>query len=203
MLNTNDLLDKYEKTCLVKTFSDVLDQSGGINRELLIGDVDEEYATGAEMAIRFWNLMDKDVPIEERMPIKVYINSYGGSVTAGLTVIDAISMSKTPVYTIVMGTAYSMGLEIAISGHKRYCYKNASYLFHEGSIRTGSIDANKFKNLADFYKKELERTKQNLFRYTAVTEEWYKEHQNDDVWLFSEEALELKLVDEVIEEFIL
>ena len=203
MLNTNDLLDKYKKTCLVKTFSDVLEQSGGINRELLIGDVDEEYATGAEMAIRFWNLMDKDIPIEERMPIKVYINSYGGSVTAGLTIIDAITMSKTPVYTIVMGAAYSMGLEIAIAGHKRYCYKNASYLFHEGSISTGSIDANKFKNLADFYKKELERTKQNLFRYTAVTEEWYKEHQNDDVWLFSEEALELKLVDEVIEEFIL
>ena len=53
------------------------------------------------------------------------------------------------------------------------------------------------------FTRELERTKQNLFKHTAVTEEWYKEHQNDDVWLFSEEALELKLVDEVIEEFIL
>lgn len=50
------------------------------------------------MAIRFWNLMDKDIPIEERMPIKVYINSYGGSVTAGLTIVDAITMSKTSLY---------------------------------------------------------------------------------------------------------
>ena len=202
-MTIENILEKYEEKVELKTFADVMEQSSCLKRELLIEDVDDEYATGVEMAIRFWNTMDKDIPINERNPIKLYVNSYGGSVTAGLAIIDAITMSKTPVYTIVMSTAYSMGLEIAITGHKRFCYKNATYLFHEGSIRTGSMDANKFKNFADFYKKEIERTKANLFDHTNITEEWYKEYQNDDVWLFSEEAVELGLVDEILTEFII
>ena len=198
-----DVLTKYEEKIELKSYANVMEECGLLNREILIQDVDEETAIGAEMAIRFWNQEDVDLPVEDRKAIKIYIDSCGGSISAGLAIIDSITMSKTPVYTIVIGGAYSMGLEIAIVGHKRFCYKNATYLFHEGSIYASSMDANKFKNLADFYKKQIEQTKSNLLLCTKITEEWYKDHQNDDVWLFSHEAIELGLVDEILTEFVI
>ena len=47
-----------------------------------------------------------------REPIKLYIYTYGGACYAGFALIDAISASKTPVHTIVLGTAMSMGIFI-------------------------------------------------------------------------------------------
>lgn len=201
-MTLQDILKKYHDNCEIKSFADVIEQSSAINREIMIYQVDEELASGIELMIRFWNNIDAGIPAVERKPIKIFIDSLGGSVTAGFTIIDAIKMSITPVYTIVVGSAYSMGLEIAIAGHKRFCYKNATYLFHEGSIGLGSVDANKFKNFAEFYKKQIACSKEMIILHTNITEEWYKEHQNDDVWLFAEEAKELNMVDEIVEEFI-
>lgn len=201
-MTITEVLSMFEEKVELKSMADVMQQVSALNREILIEDVDEDSASAVELIIRFWNDCDKDIPVEERKPIKVYINSYGGVISGGLAIIDSITMSKTPVYTIVIGAAYSMGLEIAITGHKRFCYKNATYVFHEGSISSMSMDANKFKNFADFYKRQLQKNKANLLSHTNITEEWYKEHQNDDVWIFAEEALELGLVDVITEEFI-
>ena len=74
-MTIENILEKYEKRVELKTFADVMEQSSCLKRELLIEDVDDEYATGVEMAIRFWNTMDKDIPINERNPIKLYVNS--------------------------------------------------------------------------------------------------------------------------------
>jgi hypothetical protein len=60
---------------------------------------------------------------QKRQPIKIYINTPGGSVTDGLALIGVISSSKTPVYTIANGSVCSMGIPILLSGHKRYSLK--------------------------------------------------------------------------------
>jgi ATP-dependent Clp protease protease subunit len=187
----------------IKTYEDVVNQHAGWTRTLLVGDIDADLGGAIESFIRFYNQYDEEqnIPVEKRMPIKIYIDSNGGDLCATFTIIDAIRLSKTPVWTIVIGSAYSGGFFISIAGHKRFAYPLATFMYHEGS--TGNIaDAGKFRNFADFYDRQLEMLKQITLKYTNITEEQYKEHKKDDWWLDTKEALELGVIDEVVEEFV-
>ena len=74
----------------------------------------------------------------ERTPIKLFINSYGGSVYDGLALIDVIKNSKTPVHTICVGSCMSMALWIWLSGVKRLVGERAASMFHD--ISTFAVD---------------------------------------------------------------
>jgi ATP-dependent Clp protease protease subunit len=67
----------------------------------------------------------------ERKPIKLFINSYGGSVYDGLALIDVIKRSKTPVHTICVGSCMSMGLWIWLAGAKRLIGERSTLMFHD------------------------------------------------------------------------
>lgn len=194
-----DFLDTKD----VKDFNKILEIADTLNRTIIIEEIDEESGVVAESLIRFWNRYDEEneIPIEEREPIKVYIDSPGGYLTSTFTIMDSIKLSKTPVWTINIGCAYSGGFFIFICGHKRIAYPTSSFLYHEGN---GSVsgDANKFQNQADFYKKQRQRLKEFTLTYTKITEEQYNEHIKDDWWLFADEALGLGIADEIATEFI-
>ena len=192
MNNTNDIKDI---DCISERW-DILE------RVMLINDITEAVADAISHLIRLWNCMDKGVPISERKPIKIYVDSSGGSLVGALTIADSIKMSKTPVYTINMGAAYSGGLLVFITGHKRYSYKSSSFLFHEGSTSTGAIDAGKFRNFAGYYEKLIKKMKDYILDCTNITEEEYKEIRNDDYWFFADEAIEKGVCDEIMEEFV-
>lgn len=70
----------------------------------------------------------------KREPIYLYINSFGGSVYSGLALIDVIAASKTPIYTVCIGSCMSMGLIIFISGQKRLIGKNSTIMCHGVSL---------------------------------------------------------------------
>ena len=180
-------------------FADVVDLSHALNRHLYIGDITADVADAIDSYIRFFNRLDEEeqIPIEERQPIKILVNSSGGEVMATMTIIDSIKNSKTPVWTINTGTAYSGGFFIFICGHKRFAYPHSSFLFHEGS--TGTVgDAHKFNNWADFYKKVLINLRNITLVNTDISEELYDDHSKDDWWLFADEAIELGICDEII-----
>ena len=131
--------------------------------------------------------------------IKIFINSPGGSLTETFTMIDAIRLSKTPVYTIATGPAYSGGFFTFIAGHKKFAYPHASFLYHEGSVGNAA-DASKFRNFADFYSKQLNQLKDITLKYTKITPEEYQEHIKDDWWFTAEEALKYGICDVIIGE---
>lgn len=184
-------------------FGDIADLSNALNRQLNIGEIDGNVGDAIDSYIKFFNRQDEqdDIPVEERVPIKIYIDSPGGDLIATFTMINSIRMSKTPVWTINIGAAYSGGFFTFIAGHKRFAYPLASFLFHEGSTGT-SGDAGKFRNFADFYKKELDNLKKIVLEYTDITEEDYEKHINDDWWFTAEEALEYSICDEITKELI-
>lgn len=205
--NIPTIKDLYESLKMnrseIKTYEDVVNQHAGWTRTLLVGDIDADLGGAIESFIRFYNQYDEEqnIPVDQRMPIKIYIDSNGGDLCATFTIIDAIRLSKTPVWTIVIGSAYSGSFNISIAGHKRFAYPLATFMYHEGS--TGNIaDAGKFRNFADFYDRQLEMLKQITLKYTNITEEQYKEHKKDDWWLDTKEALELGVIDEIVEEFV-
>ena len=179
-------------------FCDIIDLSNGLNRNIVLTDIDASIGDSVNSYIQFFNRIDqeKKIDVNKRTPIKIYIDSNGGSLTACFTIIDAITMSKTPVWTINIGKAYSAGFFIFITGHKRFAYPNSSFLFHEGS--TGIYqDANKFKNYADFYKQQLEQLRGITLEHTQIEPEEYDKHVKDDWWFDVNEALKYGVTDKI------
>jgi len=64
-------------------------------------------------------------------PIQVYIDSYGGRVYQCFGLLGIISNCNTPVHTIVTGCAMSAGFVISITGHKRFAYEKATFMYHQ------------------------------------------------------------------------
>lgn len=95
-------------------------------------DINDALVDYSRRIIR-WNRQDRDIPVEERKPIKLLINSYGGSLDSCLHFIDTLLLSKTPVYTYNVGVAMSAGFYIMLAGSKRFAYPNAQFLIHSGS----------------------------------------------------------------------
>lgn len=179
-------------------FCDIIDLSNGLNRNIVLTDIDASIGDSVNNYIQFFNRIDQEKKIDanKRTPIKIYIDSNGGNLEACFTIIDAITMSKTPVWTINIGKAYSAGFFIFITGHKRFAYPNSSFLFHEGS--TGIYqDANKFKNYADFYKQQLEQLRAITLEHTQIEPEEYDKHVKDDWWFNVDEALKYGVTDKI------
>lgn len=186
-----------------KTFEDIVNLDGSLNRELYLADIVSGTGMSIEGYIRFWNRYDEanNIPVEEREPIKIYIDSPGGNLTDTYTMIDAIRMSATPVWTICAGVAYSGGFFTFIAGDHRIAYPHASFLYHEGAVGQSS-DAGKFRNFADFYQIQLEQLKDIILKHTSITSEKYKEKQRDDWWITADEAVDLEICDVITEELI-
>jgi len=204
ILDVNDLIAIMKDNLKndIKNFNDLVTLIQDTDRQLYIEDIECGLGIEIERYIRFWNKVDEGIPAEERKPIKIFIDSCGGSLTDSLTIIDAIKMSKTPVIGIAIGCAYSGGFFILISCHKRYAYPHASFLFHEGATGTQGT-ASQFENYTAFYKKQLIQLKNIVVNNTNITEDEYKEIKKDDVWYSAEEALEKGIIDEISEGFVI
>ena len=204
-LTNSELIQKYlEQNDNFSDMEAVANTSSLLNRELYLGGISDEMSSGIEALIRFWNRQDDQDGLapEDRVPIKIYIDSWGGEMVACYTIINAIELSRTPVWTINIGAAYSAGFFIYIAGHERYAYRLSSFLYHEGETQMGG-DAHKFRNRADFYKKQLEQLKEHVLKYTKLTEADYDKILKDDYWLTAEEAMEKGIVDKIMTEMIL
>lgn len=203
-INVDDLLNtlgiKQDKGLV--SFDEIVNLDGSVNRELYLGEICDGTGSSMESYIRFWNTVDdkNNVPIEDRKPIKIYIDSPGGNLTDTFMIIDAMKMSKTPIWTIATGCTYSGGFFSFIAGHKRFAYPHSSFLYHEGSTSNGGTSS-QFANFAAFYKKQLDQLKDIVLDNTSIDEEKYKEIHKEDFWLTAEEALELNICDEIIKEF--
>lgn len=146
-----------------------------------------------------FNADDKEIPIEKRKPILLYIVSNGGEVDAGFELIDAIQNSKTPVYTINLGYQYSMGFLIGLAGHKRYASKNAKYLMHDGSNFVFNSGA-KAQDQMEFQRRLETRIKQYILDNSSLSSEEYDSKLRVEWYLFADEAKEKGFVDYIIGE---
>ena len=203
-MDNKDLVSKYENTDgIVNSVEKLTEMMAFKNRELYLDDVNRDTADAFNTFIRIWNKLDTEshIPIDEREPIKIYINSDSGDLAAAFSIIDTIKMSKTPVWTINTGCAYSSGLEIFIVGHYRIAYPFSSFLFHEGYTGFGG-DANKFKNYSHFYERLLEMSKQNILDHSTLTEEEYEKVKKDDWWFLAKDAYDLGMCDKIAEELV-
>jgi ATP-dependent Clp protease protease subunit len=131
--------------------------------------------------------------------ISLYINSPGGSVTAGMAIYDTMQFIKPDVATIVMGQAASMGSLLAASGapEKRYILPNARHMIHQplGGASGQATDV-------EIQARELLRWKKVLTDiYVKHTGKSYAELESDmerDFFMTAEEAVTYGLADEIL-----
>lgn len=140
--------------------------------------------------------LEKEDPDKD---IKLYINSPGGSVYAGLAIIDTMNIIKPDVATFAIGTAASMGTMILTSGTKgkRFALKNSTVHIHqplggaEGQASDIAISAKEILRIKDLLR-------DMLVNATGQSEEKIEKDMDRDYFLTAQDAVEYGLVDKVL-----
>ncbi|MGO2544608.1 MAG: ATP-dependent Clp protease proteolytic subunit [Leuconostoc mesenteroides] len=162
---------------------------------LVQGEIEDSMATSIAAQLLFLEAQD---PTKE---ISMYINSPGGSVTAGLSITDTMNFIKAPVTTIVMGLAASMGTIIAASGEKghRFMLPNAEYLIHQPM--GGAAGGTQQTDMA-IIAEQLTKTRAKLNKILAdASGKDLKVIGRDterDNWMSAEETLEYGFIDGIL-----
>jgi len=136
---------------------------------------------------------------DSKKDISLYINSPGGSVTAGLAIIDTMNFIKSDVSTICVGIAASMGALILSSGKKckRFSLPNSEVMIHqvmggtEGQASDIAINAKHILRTKDTLNKILAQN-------TSKKMDQVEKDSDRDYWMTSDEAKKYGIVDDII-----
>ncbi|HEY1642889.1 MAG TPA: ATP-dependent Clp protease proteolytic subunit [Streptosporangiaceae bacterium] len=137
---------------------------------------------------------------DPRADISLYINSPGGSVSAGLAIYDTMQLIPNDVRTLAMGLAASMGQFLLCTGAagKRFALPHAQVLMHQGSAGFGGTAAD-----IEIYARQLERTGQLMTRliaeHTGQPEETIRHDSQRDRWFSAGEARDYGFIDHIVD----
>ena len=165
-----------------------------LNREFYLDNITPTIANQFDKFVRFWNNVDEDSIMTQREPIKLYIDSRGGSLSAALTIIDTIKLSRTPVYTVNIGNVFKEAFYIYLAGLKRYSYPRASFYYEKDLAFFNLGEAQ--SNYEDFIKEQQTELHDMLMEGTKVTESDYEKRSG--WWLTPEKAYNLHICNEVL-----
>jgi len=164
---------------------------------ILNQEVDDSTVENMVLSIFQWNKEDKNLPVENRKKIHIFLNSEGGDVLAGNLILSAIKMSKTPVVTVGLGLCASMAGYILAAGTERYCFPNTIILYHDGE--TGYVSSgNKGKDIQNFYNKLADYNSNFMIENTNMTKEFLEDIKDREYYMFPDEAKEHGIVDKII-----
>jgi len=137
---------------------------------------------------------------DPKADIHLYVNSPGGSVSAGLAIYDTMQFVTCDVATYCIGQAASMGAVLLTAGAagKRFALPNARIMIHQPLAGMQGTAAE-----IDIHAREFKRIKQKmneiLLKHTGQTLEKIEQDTDRDCFMSSEQAVEYRLIDKVIE----
>ncbi|MBI2573904.1 MAG: ATP-dependent Clp endopeptidase proteolytic subunit ClpP [Candidatus Wildermuthbacteria bacterium] len=138
---------------------------------------------------------------DPKKEIQLYINSPGGSVTAGLAIYDTMQFIKCPVSTVCVGMAASMGAVLLGSGAKgkRFALPNSQIMLHQvaGGVTGEAVE---IEITAKQIVKIRERLNTILVKHTGQSMDKIEKDTDRDFYLTADEAKEYGLIDEVIQQ---
>ncbi|AAN59311.1 ATP-dependent Clp protease proteolytic subunit [Streptococcus mutans] len=163
---------------------------------MLTGPVEDNMANSIIAQLLFLDAQDNT------KDIYLYINSPGGSVSAGLAIVDTMNFIKSDVQTIVMGIAASMGTIIASSGAKgkRFMLPNAEYLIHQPMGGTGGgTQQSDMAIAAEQLLKTRKKLEKILSDNSGKTIKQIHKDAERDYWMDAKETLKYGFIDEIME----
>jgi ATP-dependent Clp protease protease subunit len=136
---------------------------------------------------------------DSKRDINLYINSPGGSVTAGLAIYDTMQYVTCDVATYCVGVAASMGAILLTAGTKgkRYALPNSDIMIHQVSGGAQGT-ASDVERTVEYMYKLKKRLISILAHHTGKTVEQIQTDSDRDYWITSQQAKEYGLVDEVV-----
>ena len=186
----------------------VIEQSNGHDREydiysrllkeriiFLDEDVSSQSASVVIAQLLFLQMEDPN------SDITMYINSPGGSINAGLAIVDTMNYLSCDISTVVIGTAASMGSVIASSGTKgkRYILPHSEFLIHQARVPGVSYSVNDDLQItAKHLDKNDKIITEILAKNTGKSYEQLERDMARDNWMNAKEAVEYGLCDELI-----
>ena len=164
----------------------------------VVGEIDE-WLIEVSKIIQIANIEDTGKPVEDRMPIKIFIFSEGGEDQAAWNFVDFVTASKTPVWTINAGICMSNGLSLLLAGHKRFALRHSTGMYHSG-----------FAGLQGT-KEQVDAATKYIAMQDKMYEKWLMERCNIDQKLFNrkkkmdwyltaDEMLEYGMIDKIIDD---
>lgn len=163
---------------------------------MLTGQVEDNMANSIIAQLLFLDAQD---PTKD---IYLYVNTPGGSVSAGLAIVDTMNFIKADVQTIVMGTAASMGTIIASSGTKgkRFMLPNAEYMIHQPMGGTGGgTQQTDMAIAAEHLLKTRNKLEKILADNSGKTVKQIHKDAERDYWMSAEETLAYGFIDQIMD----
>lgn len=164
------------------------------DRIILLGTPIDDYVANSIVAQLLFLAAD-----DPERDIQIYINSPGGSVTAGMAIYDTIQHIKPDVSTMCVGLAASMGAFLLAAGAKgkRYALPNSEIMIHQplGGVQGQASD---IKIHADWILKTKEKLNRILSERTGQPYERVEKDTDRDNFLSAEQAKEYGIIDDVI-----
>lgn len=160
---------------------------------LLSGEIDDMLANSVVAQLLYLDSLNHD-------DISLYINSPGGSVTAGMAIYDTMNFVKSDVSTICLGMAASMAAFLLSSGDKkkRYILPNAEVMIHQ-PLGGAQGQATEIKIAAEHILKLRHKLNEILAKNTNQSLDTIEKDTERDNFMDSKEALEYGIVDKIIE----
>ena len=161
------------------------------NRYILLYDIINNVSSDMVVSkIKAMNLLSKKEIILE-------LNSPGGDVSCGFSIINAIEQSKAPIHTIISGQCCSMAAMISIVGNKRSIYYNSYWMNHP--LSEGQMDYLQFIKDRTKFLIHLDSMTDNLLRkYTKLNKQDLRKIATGELWLSAEECFRKGIVDRII-----
>lgn len=143
------------------------------------------------------NIADKDILPEDRLPIKIYLDTPGGLLSETMSLATVIIMSKTPIITVNIAEAYSGGCLLLLAGHKRYSLPYAKAMLHTGS---GGVSGTyeQTEQAQKNYKKQIEEMGTYILQRSGMDEKVYKKNKSKDWYMDANEQKQFGIVHEIV-----
>lgn len=163
----------------------------------LDGYVDDEILHTLILQICKINGEDYGIPIEERVPITLIINSGGGNSVIGMSLVNTIQNSKTPIIGVCFGLCASMAFGIFAVCHTRLAVSDAVFMVHDGDV-CFSNTMTKAKDYMQILPKLDERYNRAIASRTKFTIKELVEISPHDNWYFADELVDMDMVDGIV-----
>jgi ATP-dependent Clp protease, protease subunit len=137
---------------------------------------------------------------QEKGPIQIYVNSYGGSINDSQAIVDIIQTIDNPVITMGFGKAMSAAFDIFLAGDYRISYPNTVFMCHSGSASLGLQTLSAINVEADLHRDLYKRWAKFYAGRTTVSEKEWLNILNGSLnrYYFPEDALKLGIVHHVV-----
>ena len=167
------------------------------NRTLWIDSEIDDVTLELEKFIMNWNREDYGKSVSERVPITLLFLSPGGDLEINNSLVDAISLSETPIIGVNCGMAASAACFIFLACHKRYTFPTATFLIHQGA---GTFSGNYEDVVAAIlnYQRQIGHLGDYILSRTNISREEFDENFSSDWYINAEEAVERGICSKII-----